>query len=256
MTLVERLRAAGCVYAEEEAALLVGAATDPDHLERLVTERVAGRPLEHLLGWAELDGLRVAVDPGGFVPRQRTRLLVELAAARAPRGATVVDLCCGSGALLAALLVRRPDVEGHAADIDPAAVACARRNLAPDRVHLGDLYAALPGHLRGRVDVLVVNAPYVPTAEVARLPAEARKHEHRIALDGGSDGLEVHRRVVAAAPRWLAPGGVLVIEVADSQVVAARDLMADAGLVAEVVVDAERGATAVMAHAPPATPLS
>ncbi|MYR62648.1 putative protein N(5)-glutamine methyltransferase, partial [Streptomyces sp. SID625] len=96
-------------------------------------------------------------------------------------------------------------VELHAADIDPAAVRCARRNIAPagGRVHHGDLYAALPADLRGRVDVLAANVPYVPTGEVPLLPSEARDHEPPAALDGGADGLDVLRRVAAGAPDWL-----------------------------------------------------
>jgi len=237
--LVARLRAAGCVFAEEEAALLLEAADDQDALERMVRDRVAGRPLEHLLGWAELDGRRVAVADGVFVPRQRTLLLVDLAAELAPRGGTVVDLCCGTGALLVAVLARRPDLDGHAADLDPAAVACARTNLAgpgPGRVHEGDLYDALPPALRGRVDVLVVNAPYVPTAEIARMPPEARDHEHRIALDGGPDGIEVHRRVAAGAATWLRPGGTLLIETGRRQADGTALACAEAGLAAGVVV--------------------
>ncbi|CAN5474811.1 putative protein N(5)-glutamine methyltransferase [soil metagenome] len=204
-TLVERLRAAGCVFAEDEAALLLAAAVDEADLERLVAARASGTPLEYLLGWVELDGLRLAIEPGVFVPRLRTTLLVDLAATAAAPGATVVDLCCGSGALLALLRHRRPDVEGYAADLDVAAVACARRNLPPERVFAGDLYDALPARLRGGVGVLVVNAPYVPTDEIAHMPPEARDHEHRIALDGGGDGPHVHRRVAAAAPNRTAP---------------------------------------------------
>ncbi len=249
--LATRLRAAGCVFAEDEARLLREAATTATDLERLVAARVGGEPLEHLLGWVELDGVRLVVDRGVFVPRLRTTLLVDLADAAAPPGATVVDLCCGTGALLALLLRRRPDLEGWAADLDPAAVACARRNLDPGRVGEGDLYDALPSGLRGRVDVLVVNAPYVPTAEIARMPPEARDHEHRVALDGGADGLDVHRRVAADAAAWLRPGGVLLIEVAERQVDAAAALLADAGLAAEVVRDPDRDATALRATAPP-----
>lgn len=253
-SLVDRLRAAGCVFAEEEAALLVEAADpdDPDDLERLVAERIDGRPLEHLLGWVAFDGLRLEVTDGVFVPRQKTLLLVDLAADLAPDDGTVVDLCCGTGALLAALAVRRPDLDGHAADLDPDAVACARRNLAhlgEGRVHEGDLFDALPEHLRGTTDVLVVNAPYVPTDLVAEMPPEARDHEHRLALDGGDDGLDVHRRVIAQAPRWLAPGGHLLVEVAPVQVDTALALVADAGLEGAVAEDDERGATAVIARA-------
>ncbi|WP_340539771.1 putative protein N(5)-glutamine methyltransferase [Nocardioides sp. GXZ039] len=245
--VVRRLRAAGCVFAEQEATLLVEAADDDAHLRRLVSARSAGRPLEHLLGWAEFDGLRIVVADGVFVPRQRTRLLVEVAAARAPRGGVAVDLCCGSGALLVALAARRPDLEGHAADLDPAAVACARQNLPPECVHAGDLFDALPARLRGRIDVVVANAPYVPTEAIAAMPAEARDHEHRIALDGGTDGLDLHRRVAAHAARWLGPGGLLVIEVAPAQLVAAASLLSTAGFDVETVTDDERDATAVLA---------
>lgn len=251
-TLVERLRAAGCVFAEEEAEVLTEAATDAADLERMTAARVTGRPLEHVVGWVELGATRIAVDPGVFVPRLRTTLLVDLAAEAAAPGATVVDLCCGSGALLALLLARRPDVDGWAADLDPAAVACARRNLAADRVTQGDLYDALPAHLRAQVDVLVVNAPYVPTAEIARMPPEARDHEHRIALDGGTDGLDVHRRVAAGAADWLTPDGVLLIEVAGRQVASAAAMLRTAGLEPEVVTDVDRDATAIRAVRRPA----
>ncbi|MFB9313084.1 putative protein N(5)-glutamine methyltransferase [Nocardioides plantarum] len=252
MDLVERLRAAGCVYAEDEAALLLETATDEADLERLVAARVAGRPLEHLLGWAGFDGLRVVVADGVFVPRQRTLLLVELAEQLTPPDGVVVDLCCGSGALLAALVVRRRDVEGHAADLDPAAVACARTNLAdlpPGRVHEGDLYDALPTDLRGRIDVLMVNAPYVPSGELDLMPREARDHEHRVSLDGGSDGLDLHRLVAAGATTWLAPGGLLAIEVAPMQVEAATAMMAAAGLEPAVAEDPDLDATSVIGRA-------
>lgn len=259
--LVQRLRRAGSVFAEEEAALLRDAAADDETLERLVAQRLTGLPLEQVVGWADVAGVRVRLAPGVFVPRQRTALLVDLAVAAVDARdsrpsdhpsdpATVVDLCCGSGALLAAVRHRRPHVVGHAADLDPVAVACARTNLPPATVHLGDLYAALPPSLRGGVDVLLVNAPYVPSVEVARLPPEARDHEPRHALDGGTDGLDVHRRVADGAPAWLAPGGVLLVEVAPAQLAGALDLMAASGLAAEAVADDERGALAVRATAP------
>lgn len=246
MSLEARLRAAGCVYAEEEAALLRAEATG-EALASLVARRVAGEPLEQVLGWAELAGVRVRLRPGVFVPRQRTAALVELA--DPPPGGLVVDLCCGSGAVGAALTARRPDLEVHAADVDPAAVACARTNLPPTRVHEGDLYDALPPRLRGRVDLLAVNAPYVPTDEVALMPAEARDHEHRVALDGGADGLDLHRRVAAGAPTWLAPAGVLLLETSERQAGATHAACEAAGLRAEVVTRPEVGATVVRAVA-------
>ena len=197
-----RLRAAGCVFAEDEARLLVEAAGTPAELTELVDRRVGGVPLEHVLGWAEFCGLRIAVDPGVFVPRRRTELLVrEAAALVSGPGAVVVDLCCGSGAVGAALaaVLDQPDV--YAVDIDPAAVACARRNLEPvgGRVFEGNLYEPLPASLRGQVDVLVANTPYVPSDSVATMPPEARDHEPLAALDGGEDGLDVQRAVAAQA---------------------------------------------------------
>ena len=121
----------------------------------------------------------------------------------------VVDLCCGSAPFATVLATRLAGVEVHAADIDAGQLAYARRNLAPSAAahaaHEGDLFEALPERLRGSVDLLVVNAPYVPTDAIATLPAEARAFEPLASLDGGADGLAVHRRVAAAAPAWLAP---------------------------------------------------
>ncbi|MEU6239143.1 putative protein N(5)-glutamine methyltransferase, partial [Kitasatospora sp. NPDC047058] len=190
-SVAARLRAAGCVFAEDEARILLDAAATPAELAAMVRSRAEGRPLEHVVGWAEFGGLRIAVEAGVFVPRRRSEFLVETAAGLTPGGALVVDLCCGSGALAAALAARvgrigRP-VEVYAADVDAAAVGCARRNLAGvgARVFQGDLFDPLPTALRGRVDVLLANVPYVPTGDIALLPAEARVHEALPALDGG-----------------------------------------------------------------------
>ena len=245
--VVARLRAAGCVFAEDEARLLTDAAATPAELAALVDRRVAGFPLEHVLGWAMFCGLRIAVDPGVFVPRRRTAVLVREAASLARPGAVVVDLCCGSGALGVALASAVEGVELHAADLDPAAVACARRNVGAvgGRVHAGDLFDALPATLRGRVDVLLANVPYVPTAAIASMPPEARDHEPRTALDGGGDGLDVARRVVGAAPAWLAPGGALLFETSEGQASTALGVVTAAGLRARVVTDDDRGATVV-----------
>jgi release factor glutamine methyltransferase len=241
--LVARLRAAGCVYAEDEAALLVESARDDADLERLVAERVAGVPLEQVLGWAEFRGLRVATARGVFVPRRRTGTLVSVAVDLLRPGDVAVDLGCGTGAIAAALLAAVPGLEVHAADVDPAAVACARRNLPPERVHLGDLYDALPARLRGRVTLVACNAPYVPTAAIATMPPEAREHEARVALDGGSDGLDVQRRVVAGVREWLMPGGHLLIETSVAQAPLTRATMEAAGLLVEVHHDPETDGT-------------
>jgi release factor glutamine methyltransferase len=220
----------------------------------MVGRRVAGQPLEHVLGWAEFRGLRIAVDPGVFVPRRRTAFLVAQALALAPAARVVVDLCCGSGAVGAALLAELGSAELggaelHAVDIDPSAVRCARRNLAGTgaRVHQGDLYQPLPTDLRGRVDLLVANAPYVPSSAVGLMPPEARLHEPLVALDGGADGLDVLRRVIAGAPRWLAPGGRLLVETSEEQAPALAADVAAAGLVPGVVTEPAVGATVVIA---------
>lgn len=251
--VVAALRAAGCVFAEDEARLLLSSAGTPAELAVMVERRAAGLPLEQVLGWAEFRGLRIAVDPGVFVPRRRTEFLAGEVARLARAGAVVVDLCCGSGAVGAALAaeVERPLL--YAVDIDPAAVACARRNLAAAGgvVREGDLYEPLPAELRGRVDVLVANAPYVPTDAVGLLPAEARDHEPRTALDGGHDGLDILRRVTARAPDWLAPGGHLLFETGERQAAAAVDAVTRAGLRARVAASAELHATVVVGTAAP-----
>jgi len=248
---VERLRAAGCVFAEDEAELLAAAAQTPEELAELVDRRVDGLPLEQVVGWAEFCGLRIAVDPGVFVPRRRTELLAAEAVALAPAGAVVVDLCCGAGAIGAALIAAVDGVELHATDLDPAAIRCARRNLG-DRGHVyaGDLYEPLPATLQGRVDVLVANTPYVPTGEIELLPREARLHEPRAALDGGGDGLDVQRRVAAGAGRWLVPCGHLLVEASEGQAPHAVEVFEDAGLVAQVVRSEELDVAVVVGASP------
>jgi release factor glutamine methyltransferase len=240
----------------------------------MVNRRVDGQPLEYVLGWAEFCGLRIAVEPGVFVPRRRTEFLVSQAAelvrqaadraGQAGRpdashqvqpGVVVVDLCCGSGALGAALVADLGEVELHAADLDPAAVRCARRNVgARGQVYEGDLYEPLPATLQGRIDVLVANAPYVPTGEIGLLPAEAREHEARMSLDGGADGLVILRRVIAAAPVWLAPGGHLLFETSERQAPQIVEAVTRAGLIPRVVSDDELNATVVIGTRPPTGP--
>lgn len=214
-SIVTRLRAAGCVFAEDEARLLSSSARSP-------------------------------------VPRHRTEWLVKQAAAHARPGTVVVDLCCGSGAVGAALAAAVGRVELHAVDIDPTAVRCARRNVADarGRVYRGDLYQPLPGALLGRVDVLLANAPYVPTEAIELLPPEARVHEPRVALDGGADGLDLHRRIAAAAPQWLAPGGHLLVETSERQAPRTLAAFTRSGLTTKVTRSDDLDATVVVASKP------
>jgi len=250
--LATRLRAAGSVFAEDEAELILQTASgDPARLRALVARRVAGEPLEYVLGWVAFCGLRLRVAPGVFVPRQRTAFLVDTAASLLQPGGVVVDLCCGVGAVGAALLQRVGALDLVASDIDPDAVEVAGENLGDHAsVVLGDLFAPLPGRIRGRVDVLAVNAPYVPTEAIALMPPEAREHERRVALDGGPDGLDLHRRIAADAGVWLRSGGSVVIEVGRTQASESRAVFAAAGLEARIARDDDIDATLVVATRP------
>ena len=228
----------------------MSAAGSPAELDAMVSRRAAGEPLEQVVGWAEFCGLRIAVAPGVFVPRRRTEFLVRQAIALARPGAVIVDLCCGAGAIGAALAAAVERAEVHAADIEPAAVRCARQNLPAGRVYSGDLYEPLPAGLRGRVQIVAANVPYVPTAEIGYLPPEARVHEPASALDGGQDGLDVLRRVAAGAPAWLAPGGHLLSETSERQAQLAEEVLAAAGLTARVVSSVDQDATVVIGRRP------
>jgi release factor glutamine methyltransferase len=239
--LVERLRTAGCVFAEDEADLLLASAATPDELERMVQQRLRGVPLEQILGWAEFAGLRIAVAPGVFVPRRRTEFMLRQALMLAPPQPVVVELCCGSAALGLALASTLPQVELYVTDIDPAAVRCARGNLA-----------GIPDSLAGRVDLLLANAPYVPSGSIRLMPPEARLYESQLALDGGSDGLDVLRRIIAAATRWLGPSGRLLVETSRSQTFASVAAFERNGLAARIVTSDELDATVVLGW--PASP--
>jgi release factor glutamine methyltransferase len=249
--VVAQLRAAGCVFAEDEARLLMTTARTAEELDAMVRRRAAGLPLEQVLGWAEFCGLRVAVAPGVFVPRRRTEFLVDQAVrliredSILPGPAIVVDLCSGVGAIAAALAASVDQVEVHAVDIDPATVRCAQRNV-PGHVYQGDLYQPLPARLRGRVTILTANVPYVPTSEIEFLPPEARAHEPRFALDGGPDGLDVLRRVAAGAPDWLAPGGHLLIETSGRQARLAVAAFEASGLATRVAASSDLNATVLI----------
>lgn len=246
--VVQRLRAAGCVFAEDEAALLREAATSTAELTALLERRVAGEPLEHVLGWVELRGERYAVGPGVFVPRQRSRVLVDAALELLTGvvGPVVLELCCGAGAIGAAIARARPDAQVWASDLDPAAVEMARRNLPSERVVEGDLFAGLPPALQGGIDLIVANAPYVPTDEIVMMPIEAREHEPRLSLDGGADGVDLHRRIASEGVIWLAPAGVVVIETSRRQVELTQRALAENGFTTSVRRDEEIDGTAVV----------
>lgn len=251
--IVAALRTAGCVFAEEEAHMLMAESARPADLARNVRRRVEGVPLEYILGWAEFAGLRILVDPGVFVPRRRTELLVDqaldiLSAHPASEPPIVVDLCCGSGAVGAAIIQALPEADVHAADIDATAAQCARRNIEPlgGRVHRGDLFEAIPSALRGRVRLFAVNAPYVPTEAIRTMPPEARVYEPVISLDGGEDGLDFHRRVAAGSIEWLAHEGYLLIETSERQAAETSAILAAAGFAVRTARSDEVDGTVVV----------
>ena len=245
--ITTKLRAAGCVYAEDEARLLV-AAGRPSELAAMIEQRAAGLPLEYILGWAEFCGRRIPLEAGVFIPRRRTEFLARQAVEIGRPGAVVLDLCCGSGAVGAVLAAAISRIDLLAADIDPVAVRCARHNLAPwgGKVYEGDLFAPLPLGLRGRVNLLVATAPYVPSKAIEGLPREARIHEPRLSLDGGPDGHHVQRRLAAHASLWLAPGGCLLMETGERQAAQTAEIFKRNGLMSRIVRSNDWDATVII----------
>jgi release factor glutamine methyltransferase len=244
--LVSRLRAAGCVFAEDEAALLIAHEPDAVAREALVARRVAGEPLETVLGWVLFGGLRLAVAPGVFVPRRRTELVARLASAELPQGGTLADLCCGVGAIAAVVAHERPDARVIAADFDPRAVAVAVRNLEPYGATA--LVSDMDSSISVPVDVITACPPYVPTGEIPFMPSEARDFEPHTALDGGADGTALQAAVFAAAARRLSPGGVAIVETSASLAELTAQRAVEAGLNPTVGHDEDLGATVVVAR--------
>ena len=214
--VMARLAAAGCVAADEEAVeLLAATGGDGPALEAALRRRVAGEPLAWITGTVRFCGHDVRVDPGVYVPRPQTEELAGRAAdllRSLGAGARAVDLCTGAGAVAIHCMAAVPAVLVVGVDCDPRAARCARRNGV--RTVVGDLGASLAARC---ADVVTAVSPYVPTAALAYLPADVQRHEPRTALDGGADGLDVVRRVVADAARLLRPGGWLLAELGADQ---------------------------------------
>jgi release factor glutamine methyltransferase len=225
--LIDRLRAAGCVAAVDEAALLAGEASSAEERDEFVRRRERGEPLAWIVGWTAFAGERVAVAPGVYVPRPQTEALARRAAAVVPGGGRLVDLCAGSGAVAAWVARKRPDVDVVAVDIDAAAARCASVNgVAAVRADV----AAVP--LRPDcADVVTAVAPYVPHGALELLPSDVRRHEPALAHDGGEDGLAVVRLVVRAARLLLRPRGWLLLELGGDQDRLLRPELAELGTV-------------------------
>jgi release factor glutamine methyltransferase len=212
-------------------------ADEEELLRRLVARRLSGEPLQYLEGSVSFGGLDIAVDRRALIPRPETEELLELATRSVAHPAVIVELCTGSGNLALALKHRFPDAAVYATDIDDRALALAAENmrrLGLD-VHLGrgSLFAPLPDEIRGAVDLIVANPPYVAEGDV--LPAVVSDHEPAIALFAGSDGLDVMRGIGAEAAAWLAPAGLIAVESASDQAAAAAAVFV--GLATTVVVD-------------------
>jgi release factor glutamine methyltransferase len=238
--VVRALAAGGSVDPAAEADTLLEASNaEVGPLEDLLARRLAGEPLAWIVGWVRFCDARVCVDPGVFVPRPQTEALARRAVALLPEDGIAVDLCAGSGAIAVVLGAARARATVIATDIDPAAVACARRNGV--EALLGDLDEPLPPALRGRVDVVTAVVPYVPTQELHLLPRDVLAHEPRRALDGGPRGIVVLARAARAAARWLRPGGSVLLELGGEQADELSTIMAAAGLSAIGVHRDEEG---------------
>ena len=225
---VTALRAAGCVRAEDEAAAIWSTLTSPGDRVDAVAARASGMPLEQVVGWAEFGPVRIALAPGVFVPRRRAEAILAPAVGARPNARVVVDLGCGAGALAASLASLLPSADVHGVELDPAAAACARRT-GGFTVHEGSWWSGLPDALRGRVELAVAYLPHVPTDRLDGIHADFRNHEPSLAVDGGPDGLDPLRDVLAGLDDWLAPDGMFVTLLArdqappDARVLAAQD---------------------------------
>lgn len=219
------------VALERHTPLEVAAA---EAIGALADRRAAREPLQRILGEVGFRRLLVRVCADVLVPRPETEVLAGLAIEATPPGGTVVEVGTGTGAVALAVADEAAPRRVVATDVSEAAVACARGNaertgLAVD-VRLGDLLGGVPDDLRGGVDVLVSNPPYLTQEEVAAAAPEVAEHDPRAALVGGADGQEVVWRLLSAAGAWLAPGGVVLIEAETSRVAAVADRARELGL--------------------------
>ena len=202
-------------------------------MDELVRRRLAGEPLQYVLGTAAFRRIELKVGPGVFIPRPETELVVERAMARLPERGTLVDVCTGSGAIALAVADERPDARVAASELSPAALQWATSNrdslgLNVEVLH-GDLFEPLPRDLAGRVDVVVSNPPYVDPGERASLPRDVVGHEPPEALFAPATGTSVIERIAAGAGNWLEPGGWLVLEIGETQGEAVREILRACG---------------------------
>lgn len=267
--MAARLRAAGCVFAEDEARILIDAATSSAHVARspglaaqknngllaeLIARRVAGEPLEQIVGWVEFAGQRLHVAPGVFVPRQRTALLAKAtmrAVEAAGAGARFLEAFCGVGPVATTVSRALPETQIHLGDHDDTALECARKNVGPRAdCHRLTCLEGLPQSLLDSIDVISAVPPYVPDAAAEFLPREAIEHEAPTALFGGADGLDLVRCLIRDSGEWLAPGGVLLIELGREQRHTAADYAATWGFSASCLLGDDEQTTVLELRRP------
>ncbi len=213
-----------------------------DRYRELVRRRAAGQPLQTILGETEFYSRAFKVEPGVFIPRPETERLVEIAAALVAPGdrsllePVAVEIGTGTGVIAVSLALEVPRLAVWATDLNPAAVDLARRNAhrhgVDGRVTVleGSRYTPLPARLKGGVDLLVSNPPYIASAEIENLEREVAEHDPRLALDGGADGLVFYRALAAGLGPWLRPGGHLAVEIGADQGQAVPAIFAASGI--------------------------
>lgn len=199
----------------------------------MAARRVAGEPLQYIIGTAPFRSLEVRVGPGVLIPRPETELVAERAMELLPRDGVVVDIGTGSGAIALAVALERPDARVFGTDISSTALDWARLNAAELGADVelfeGDLFEPLPAILRGRVDVAVSNPPYVSVDDAKALPTDVVEHEPAAALFAGSGGMDVIDALVRDANAWLRRGGHVVLEIGETQGADVRALLAARG---------------------------
>ena len=252
----EELRQAGVPDPEYDSGMLLSEVTGRPHLElragmgpdpteeqaaryaQLIARRKAREPLQYLLGSVVFRSREILTGPGALIPRPETAELAEWAGAwirqkaeAAPEGFRILDLCCGTGCIGISLQTDFPEAEVTLTDLSGEALAIARANLEKYglgcRTVQGDLFAPVEGE---KFHLIVSNPPYIPTAECGTLQAEVLQ-EPRMALDGGTDGLDFYRRIAREAPAYLEKGGAVMMEFGIGEEEAIRRLMAEGGVV-------------------------
>ncbi|MBS3957711.1 MAG: peptide chain release factor N(5)-glutamine methyltransferase [Clostridiales bacterium] len=232
--------------------------TERTALRDSIKRRAAGEPLQYVTGEMPFRHIVVHVVPGVFIPRPETEVLVDecLKLLNGVESPVVLDICTGSGCIACAIASEHPQATVVATDVSEIAVVTAEKNAArigvAERVSVvcGDLFAPVVAELRGTVHVVAANPPYIPTANLASLPLEVSGHEPAAALDGGADGLGIARRIATDALEWLTPTGACVMELDETCVRRAAEMVGEWYLEVEVVSDLVGRDRVLVAKAP------